>query len=580
MTNIPLPPQNRSRAPLPAPRRRPYTPPAPPSVNGSAPQKPNTIPSPMTGMPAEARRAGPGPVPVARSLPVRHKSNGNTRKWLKIGAGVAGLMTLVSAVLVIGVAIIGPANLMYGSGIASSVYAGGVAVGRLREDRAAERIAEAWSTVTLGGAANGERALPTLSIPASELGLTVDAAASAARAFEEGRSEGSIASLFADRVDTPLVVQVNPDLARAALTAHAAELSAPAVNAGVALVDGRAQATPPQNGLAVDVEATIAQWMNNPELAFANGTASVATVPVAPSVTDSSPLVAQADALLQRSLDLQVYDPVTGDTAYWSLPPEQWGNWLTANSDPNSPIGLSLQLSDTDLREYLTNQASTALDPSRTIDVEQGVAAIQAALAAGTPEKGAVILKHLPRTHVVQAGETMMTIGYDYGIPYLYISAENPGVTTLSVGQTINLPPADAFLLKPVVPNKRIVVSISEQRVIAYEDGAVKWDWRASTGIKSSPTWPGVYQVLEHHENAFAGNWQLWMPKFIGFYRPVPNSDFTNGFHGFPTRNGGQLLWESAIGTPVTYGCVLLNTQNIGLLYDWAEVGTVVEVLP
>ena len=574
MTNIPLPPANRNNAPMPAPRRRPYMPPAPLQGNRSAQPRP----IPASGPRMDALR--PGPVPPARSLPVRPTSKINSRKWLKMGAIAAGVLAVISVVMVGGVMLIGPANLMYGSGIASSVYAGGVPVGRLREDKAAEKIAQAWTNVSVGSASTAERTLPTVSISAVELGLTVDANASAARAFEEGRSEGSMASLFASRVDVPLTVQVNPELARAALTAHANELNIAPVNAGVALVNGHAQATPPQNGLAVDIEATLAQWVNNPELSFANGIAAVATTPIAPGVTDSSPLVAQAESLLQRSLDLKVYDPVTGDSAYWSLAPEQWGNWLTANSDPNSPIGLSLQLSDPDLRNYLTNQAATALDPSRTIDIDQGVAAIQAALAAGTLEKGAIILKHLPRTHVVQAGETMMTIGYKYGIPYLYISELNPGVESLSVGQTINLPPADAFLLLPVVPNKRITVSISEQRVIAYEDGAVKWDWKASTGIASSPTWPGVYQVLEHVEDAYAAVWNLQMPKFIGIYRPIPGQSFTNGFHGFPTRGGGQLLWENSIGTRVTYGCVLLNTEHSNLLYDWAEDGTVVEILP
>lgn len=570
MTNIPLPPPSRNSAPLPAPRRRPYMPPAPPQANRSASLKPNSIPRPRV----DSLR--PGPVPVGRALPMRPASKSSTRKWLNIGGVAAGVLTLVTVLLMVGVAIIGPANLMYGSGIASGVYAGGVSVGRLREDNAAEKIAAAWTTVTFSSA---ERALPSVLINAAELGLTVDANASAARAFAEGRSVGSISSLFANRTDVPLTMQVNPELARAALTAHAQELTVAPINAGVALVNGRAQTTPPQNGVAVDIEATIAQWTNNP-LSFANGTAAVATSLVAPSVTDSSPLVAHAEALLQRSLDLKVYDPVTGDSAYWSLPPEQWGNWLTAQSDSKSPIGLSLQLSDPDLREYLTNQAATALDASRTIDVEQGVAAIQAALAAGTPEKGAVILKHLPRTHVVQSGETMMTIGYSYGIPYLYISELNPGVDSLSVGQTINLPPADKFLLLPVVPNKRIVVSISEQRVIVYENEQVKWDWRASTGISSSPTWPGVYQILSHEPNAYAGLWDLSMPKFMGVYYPIVNQLFLNGFHGYPTRGGGQLLWQSSIGTRVTYGCILLDTQHIELLYDWAEDGVVVEIQP
>jgi lipoprotein-anchoring transpeptidase ErfK/SrfK len=70
------------------------------------------------------------------------------------------------------------------------------------------------------------------------------------------------------------------------------------------------------------------------------------------------------------------------------------------------------------------------------------------------------------------------------------------------------------------------------------------------------------------------------MPNFMGVYQPIPGADFTNGFHGFPTRGGGQLLWENSLGTRVTYGCILLSNTNIGLLYDWAEPGVVVEIMP
>jgi lipoprotein-anchoring transpeptidase ErfK/SrfK len=70
------------------------------------------------------------------------------------------------------------------------------------------------------------------------------------------------------------------------------------------------------------------------------------------------------------------------------------------------------------------------------------------------------------------------------------------------------------------------------------------------------------------------------MPNFMGIYRPVPTADFMNGFHGFPTRNGSTLLWTGDLGHQVTYGCVLLSSENASLLYDWAEEGVVVEVQP
>jgi lipoprotein-anchoring transpeptidase ErfK/SrfK len=51
-----------------------------------------------------------------------------------------------------------------------------------------------------------------------------------------------------------------------------------------------------------------------------------------------------------------------------------------------------------------------------------------------------------------------------------------------------------------------------------------------------------------------------------------------NGFHGFPSRGGTQLLWTNNLGRPVTYGCILVSTDNAKALYDWAQEGVVVEI--
>jgi lipoprotein-anchoring transpeptidase ErfK/SrfK len=70
------------------------------------------------------------------------------------------------------------------------------------------------------------------------------------------------------------------------------------------------------------------------------------------------------------------------------------------------------------------------------------------------------------------------------------------------------------------------------------------------------------------------------MPNFMGIYQPAPNVEFMNGFHGFPTRDGANLLWTNNLGTPVTYGCILLSNENAAQLYEWAEQGVIVEILP
>jgi lipoprotein-anchoring transpeptidase ErfK/SrfK len=287
--------------------------------------------------------------------------------------------------------------------------------------------------------------------------------------------------------------------------------------------------------------------------------------------------VAQAAQLLANPLNINAYDPISNESLNWGLPPEEWGRWLVATPDSSSAIGLALTLDAGGLRSYLEGQAD-AVGANRYLKVDDAVEGIQQAVAQQNMNP-VVRVYHHETQHTVQAGETFSSIGYDYGIPYPWIQAANPGVPeNLSAGQVVTIPSKDDLLPYPVVPNKRVVVSISQQRTVVYENGQVKWDWPASTGINSSPTAPGIFQIQSHETNAYAANWDLWMPHFMGVYRPVPSSDFMNGFHGFPSRGGYQLLWQNSLGSRVTYGCILLDTNNAKLLYDWAEEGVVVEI--
>ena len=299
---------------------------------------------------------------------------------------------------------------------------------------------------------------------------------------------------------------------------------------------------------------------------------------IAPIVTDASPMVALAQQMLAQSFSINIFDPVTGDSVAWAIPADVWVSWLSGVSSNNGNV--SLNLSENAVRNYLTAQVNNTFDSSRSIDIESALATIQQAVANGNLQDIYVNVQHTTRQHIVQSGESITSIAWDYGVPYPYLQQLNNGLQSVSIGQSINIPAADTFLTEPVNPNKRIVVSISQQRVYVYENNQLKWDWSASTGIPDSPTWTGIYQIQSHVPNAYAGNWDLHMPNFMGVYQPIPGSSFTNGFHGFPTRGGGQLLWENSLGRKVTYGCILLSNTNIQQLYKWAETGVVVEIQP
>lgn len=466
------------------------------------------------------------------------------------------------------------AMLIYGGGILPGVSAGGVSLAGLSEAEAANRLQTEWQNITLIDDSTGS----IWRVDPAQLGITLDATATAERAYQQGRGDGSLVSAIRG-VKLEPVLSVDLGQTRAGFEGLIAEIETPAVNAGVRLVNGVVEATPPQNGRMLDVATTIAQIERNAAKALAGGQIELIMQDTLPEIIDATLMVEAARALLTNPLTVRLYDPVTGDRVDWNAPPEQWAGWLISQNAPNSPTGLALSVEDTPVRAFLTDNASRLLDSSRYLDYDNAVSAIQTAISQNQTN-ATVRVYHRDRQHVVQSGETIISIAWDYGVPYPWVEQANNGISALSVGQTITIPSADNFFQFEPVANKRIEVSITEQRVRVYENGGLKWDWAASTGISSSPTWKGVYQIISHEPNAYAANWDLWMPNFMGVYQPIPGQDFTNGFHGFPTRGGGQLLWENSLGTKVTYGCILLSNTNIQQLYDWAEHGVVVEILP
>jgi len=503
------------------------------------------------------------------AAPARKKRRG-FNKWLVI----TPLLTLAFLVMSTCAALTLGAGVIYSSGILPGVRVAGISLGGLSQEEAAEQLRTTWKSLLLR---DGER---TWTINPAVLGIRLDAEATARAAHRQGRDEGSPLQAIFGSVDVPPVVSIDMVQAAVALNELTGRIDLPAVNAGVRLVNGRVEATPPQEGRRLDVVQLLSRLDNGGVAAeVADGVIDLPMRRVQPAITDSTPMLALARDLLANPLRIEAFDPIDNERYNWSLPPEQWSRWLTARPDTNSPMGLSLALDEAALRNYLTSQEKTLRSP-QYLKLDDAISAVQDALAKRTTQ-AFVRLYHRDRQHVVQPGETLISIAWDYGVPYPWIQQANPGLgDTLSVGQSITIPSADNFFDFPVVPNKRIVVSISQQRTRVYENGQLKWDWPASTGINSSPTWPGVYQIISHVPNAYAANWNLWMPNFLGVYRPVPGQEFTNGFHGFPTRGGSQLLWTNNLGTRVTYGCILLSSDNARLLYDWAEDGVIVEILP
>jgi lipoprotein-anchoring transpeptidase ErfK/SrfK len=456
------------------------------------------------------------------------------------------------------------------------VKAAGVDLGSMSESEATAALNTTWnrSGVLLR---DGER---TWAVSPAELGVMFDAAATAQAAKAWGRSDGGLSGglrSVISGVEIAPVLAVNLATMTSYLQSVTFHVDIPAQNAGVRLVNGQAAPSPASEGRVMNIAATVEQMRLDPAKELADGALDLIMSPVYPTIMDATPLVAQANALLTSPFTVNVYDPLRDEWLAWIAPPEVWAAWLTAESDPTSATGLRLTMHSEGPKGFLESNAR--FTDERAINAEQAVVDMQAALARNQTQ-ATIRIWHGSTVYTIRSGQTLAAIAEEVGVPYPYIQAENPGLNAdaLSVGQTIRIPSKDILIPLAPVPHKRIIVSRSQQHLWAYENGQIVFDWVISTGLPTSPTAPGIFQVQSHEVNAYAEQWNLYMPHFMGFYHPGPNMDLMNGFHGFPTRGGGYLLWSGDLGQPVTYGCVLLSLENAEVLFNWAEEGVIVEV--
>jgi len=122
--------------------------------------------------------------------------------------------------------------------------------------------------------------------------------------------------------------------------------------------------------------------------------------------------------------------------------------------------------------------------------------------------------------------------------------------------------------------SKYILVDISEQHMYVYEGGTLVYSFVSSTGMNNS-TRVGTFSVLNKISNAYGATWNIWMPHWLGIYW---SGSLQNGIHALPILPNGATLWAGYLGTPISYGCVVLGTYEALTLYNWADIGTPVEI--
>jgi lipoprotein-anchoring transpeptidase ErfK/SrfK len=111
-----------------------------------------------------------------------------------------------------------------------------------------------------------------------------------------------------------------------------------------------------------------------------------------------------------------------------------------------------------------------------------------------------------------------------------------------------------------------IDVDLSSQTVTAYEGKEEVNSFLVSTGVSAHPTVTGRFHIyVKYRYTDMAGP---------GYY--LPDVPYTMYFHEGYGLHG--TYWHHNFGTPMSHGCVNLRTEDAAWLFDWAEVGTLVNV--
>jgi lipoprotein-anchoring transpeptidase ErfK/SrfK len=159
------------------------------------------------------------------------------------------------------------------------------------------------------------------------------------------------------------------------------------------------------------------------------------------------------------------------------------------------------------------------------------------------------------------------------------LATETPGVMDMQLVTDASVPnvSANEQINAPQSAysgSKYILVDISEQHMYVYEGDTLVYSFVASTGMNNA-TRVGTFAVQDKIPNAYGATWNIWMPDWLGIYYA---GSLENGIHALPILSNGATLWAGFLGRPISYGCVVLGTYEAKLLYDWAEVGTPVEI--
>ena len=176
------------------------------------------------------------------------------------------------------------------------------------------------------------------------------------------------------------------------------------------------------------------------------------------------------------------------------------------------------------------------------------------------------------QTYTVRRGDTLSGIARRYGVSMWALAQANSirNSSFIYVGQVLRIPsggsPAPPSPPSAPTSGRWIDVNLSAQQLTAYQGNTPVRSTLVSTGLPRTPTPTGRYRVYVKYASTLMSG--------PGYY--LPNVPYTMYFYRGYALHG--TYWHSNFGRPMSHGCVNLPTSEARWLFNWASVGTLVNV--
>lgn len=183
-----------------------------------------------------------------------------------------------------------------------------------------------------------------------------------------------------------------------------------------------------------------------------------------------------------------------------------------------------------------------------------------------------------PTTYIVQPGDTLAVIAMRLGTTVRALAQVNglKNPSLIYAGQRLQIPANIRLPGVPVAGSKRVEVDVSDQRVYVWKGSQLVYKFVVSTGIPGYNTRRGTFRILDKIPMAHSTSLGLAMPYWLGIYWAGSTE---NGFHALPiSHRTGKTLWAGYLGRPISYGCIVLNTSDAALLFNFVDIGTRVDI--